>query len=115
MELTIQDRDGLRLVQVSGELDTFAARGFREKLSHPRSSNRFVVDLCELTFVDSAGLHALFGVSRSARDVGARLVFVVPAASPIRKVIELVRLADVSPVCETVEDAIARARPDDQL
>jgi anti-anti-sigma factor len=113
MQLTIEDTEGLRLVRVSGELDTFAARGFREKLSHPRSSDRFVVDLAGLTFVDSAGLHALFGVSRTARDIGARLVFVVPVDSPVRKVVELVRLADVAPVCPTLDDAVARAGPDE--
>lgn len=113
MELTIESYEGLRLVRVSGELDTFAARGFREKLSHPRSSDRFVVDLAGLTFVDSAGLHALFSISRMAREVGARLVFVVPADSPVRKVVELVRLADVVPVCPTLDEAVVRASPDD--
>lgn len=113
MQLTIEDRDDLRLVRITGELDTFGAQSIREKLSILRGSDRFLVDLEGLSFLDSAGLHSLFGVGRTAKDVGARVVFVVPPDSPIRRVIELVQLADVSPVCDTHEAAIARLRDAD--
>lgn len=113
MQLTMEDRDGLRFVRIEGELDTFAARSVREKLSVLRSPDRFVVDLGGVSFIDSAGLHALFGIGRVAKDVGARVVFVVPEESPVRRVIDLVQLADVSPVCHTSEDAVSRLRQGD--
>lgn len=108
MKLTIEEQAGRQLVRLSGELDTFSARGFREKLSLLRPSDRYVVDLAGLSFVDSAGLHALFAVGRNARDVGAAVVFVVPVESPVRRVIELVQLGDVSPVCDSFNAALGR-------
>ena len=110
MELTIEERDGIQLASISGELDTFGAQSVREELGLVRSTERLVIDLSELAFVDSAGLHALFAVGRGAKDVGARVAFVVPASSPIRRVIELVHLADVSPVCDAVDQALERLR-----
>ena len=106
--LTIESRDGIQLVRVTGELDTFGAQAFRSRLSSMRSAEQYIVDLGGLTFVDSAGLHALFSLGRVAKDVGATIVLVVPADSPIRRLVELVRLADVAPVCESDVGAAAR-------
>ena len=96
------------MIGVAGELDTFGAQGFRDRLGAVQATDRLIVDLGEVTFVDSAGLHALFGVVRCAKDVGALVVFVVPGDSPVRRVLELVQLADVSPVCESVRMALER-------
>ncbi len=108
MQLTIERHDGHQFVRVSGELDTFAAQSFKERLGQLVTVERCVVDLGGLSFVDSAGLHALFGVCRVAKEVGASLVFVVPADSPVRRVIDLVQLADVASVCDTLELAISQ-------
>lgn len=108
MELTVERHDGHQLVRVGGELDTFGAQAFRERVGRLVTADRCVVDLGELTFVDSAGLHALFGVGRVAKEVGASVVFVVPADSPVRRVIDLVQLADVASVCDTLELALSQ-------
>jgi anti-sigma B factor antagonist len=96
------------VIRLGGDLDTFAAQGFRERLSLLKSSDRIVVDLSGLSFIDSAGLHALFGVGRAANEVGAGIAFVVPPGSPIRRVVELVLLTEVAPVCDSLDAAIAR-------
>ncbi len=108
MQLTVERHDGHQLVRVGGELDTFGAQTFRERVGQLVTADRCVVDLGELSFVDSAGLHALFGVGRVAKEVGASVVFVVPADSPVRRVIDLVQLADVASVCDTLELAISQ-------
>lgn len=107
-QMIIESRDGLQVLTVSGELDTFGAQAFRDKLSGLRSADRFAIDLGPLSFIDSAGLHALFSVGRIAKEVGASVVFVVPLASPVRRVIDLVQLADVTPVCDELHVAISR-------
>jgi len=108
MQLNIEQRDGVHVVSVTGDLDTFGAERFRESLSVVRTSDRYLVSLTEVSFVDSAGLHALFAVARTAKDVGATLAFVVPKDSPARRIVELVQLGDVSPVCDTAEEATIR-------
>ncbi len=113
MQLTTEDREGLQVVRVSGELDTFGSLSFRESLTLLRSSDRIVVDLGEVSFVDSAGLHALFSVGRAAKNVGAGVVFVVPVDSTVRRVIDLVQLAHVSPVCDSLDIAVSQLRATD--
>ena len=108
MQLTIEDAEGLQLVRVGGELDAFAAKSFRERLSILRNADRYVVDLGSLSFIDSAGLHALFSIGRIAKDVGARIVFVVPGDSPVRRLVEVVKLDAVTPVCDSFDAAIMR-------
>lgn len=110
-QLTIEARDGLQLVGVAGELDTFGAAGFRDSLSQLGGAERVVIDLTDLTFVDSAGLHALFAATRISKDSGGEVVFVVPASSPVRRVIEIAQLADMAPVCESLEAAISSIAP----
>lgn len=108
MQLDIDSRDGLRIVRVSGELDTFRTQAFHDGLGSVGSGDGLIVDLAHLAFVDSAGLHALFNVGRTAKEVGASVAFVVPPGSPVRRVIEIVQLADVSPVCDSLDDAVSR-------
>lgn len=108
MQLHIDSRDGVKVIRVEGELDTFGTRAFHDELGRFGSGDRLVVDLANLSFVDSAGLHALFGVGRTAKEVGASVAFVVPPECPVRRVIEIVQLADVSPVCTSVDDAVSR-------
>jgi len=112
MQLSIEQRDGLQVVTVSGELDTFGAERFRESLNVVRTADRYLVSLVDVSFVDSAGLHALFGLARTAKDVGASLAFVVPPDSPVRRIVELVQLADLSPVCDSAEEAEGRLKLD---
>ena len=101
--------EGVPVVRLGGELDTFGASTVRDRLASLYESDRVVVDLSGLTFLDSAGLHVLFSIGRDAHESAAVLVFVVPDASPVRRVLELVQLADVSPVCESVESALEHA------
>lgn len=108
MDLTTEDREGTHLVRLAGELDTFAAPSVRDAVAPVVGSAGAVLDLSEVTFVDSAGLHALFGIGRSAREAGIPIALVLPAESAVRRVIELVQLADVVPVVDTVDAALAR-------
>jgi anti-anti-sigma factor len=107
MELSIEVLDGFQLVRIRGELDTFAAQTLRERLNLLRSTDRYVVDLADLSFIDSAGLNALFTVGRSAKKVGAAVVVVAPSSSPVRRVLDLVLLSQVTPVCESLDAATA--------
>lgn len=58
-----------------------------------------IVDLCEATFLDSAGLHVLLNAARRLTRRSRRLgVICVPG--PVRHVIELARLVDTLNVAE---------------
>jgi anti-anti-sigma factor len=60
-------------VQVTGELDIETTPQLERTLREPRAQ-LVVLDLRELAFMDSSGVHAIVNASARARQVGHRLV-----------------------------------------
>lgn len=104
-QLRVEDGPGgAVVVSLSGELDKFAVDAVRARMNRLPEGDPVIVDLSELSFIDSAGLHCLFAFARGQRGL-PELAFVVPASSPVRRVLEIVHLDGVSPMCETLERA----------
>ena len=110
VQLTSEEVGDVTVVRVAGELDKLAIDQARSGLDRLVAAGKLVVDLDEVTFIDSAGLHALFGLARLAGSSGARVALAVADTSPTARVIGLVHLADVVPVHPTVEDAVSALR-----
>jgi anti-anti-sigma factor len=72
--LTIDVDPSSRTLRPSGEIDMATAPKFLEALQEARATGeRIVVDLGEITFIDSMGLHALISTAMSL-DGAAPLV-----------------------------------------
>jgi anti-sigma B factor antagonist len=73
--LTIQQQttSGGVVCRPVGELDAFSVSQFRQALAKTASSPNLVIDLSGVTFVDSAGLGALVGGIRRAREHGGQV------------------------------------------
>ena len=71
-----QYRKGRRLhaVPPSGELDAYTVGQFREALTALAEEPRLLIDLSEVPFMDSAGLGALIGGIRRAREADGEVV-----------------------------------------
>ena len=68
LEITRLEREtGLRL---AGELDLRTAPQLTEAFASIRSNGQAKLDLSELTFIDSSGLHAILGVASSVDGNG---------------------------------------------
>jgi anti-anti-sigma factor len=75
-----------------------------------------VVDLCEITYLDSAGVALLLRLAERLRARRRQLYLVVPRGSPVRRVLEVTGLPRVIPLEARLEDALARCDrglPDD--
>ena len=97
----IEERGGIRL-RLDGELDLVSAPWLARRLAtvEERAPALLLIDLRDLTFMDSSGLRELFSAQRRARAAGRRLVL-VKGSAPIDRVLEMVR-ADAA--METVDD-----------
>ena len=88
-----QERDGVVTVALSGNLDMATVRILRGTLA-PFEANgvsTIILDLQDLTFIDSTGLHAFLEARNRATSNGQRLL--VRGASPrARRLIEIVDL-----------------------
>jgi anti-anti-sigma factor len=88
--VTSYDVDGGRVIALRGELDVYTAQGLPDHLIGPPGC-LVVVDLCELTFMDSSGLGALHAARRMAVEAGGNLVVCRPSPM-VYRVLELTGL-----------------------
>ena len=96
---------GVPVARLDGQVDKLAVEQARAQLDPLAASGSLVVALDNVTFIDSAGLHALFGLGNVAAAGGGRVALSVPPGSPVARVVEIVRLGDAMPVRSSVEDA----------
>ena len=76
--------DGFTICRPIGELDAFTVSQFRQALAELASQARLVIDMSAVPFVDSAGLGALIGGIRRARELGGDVVVVVNRPGLVR-------------------------------
>jgi anti-anti-sigma factor len=107
IQLSTDDVRGVQVVHLEGELDKLAIERARSRLDPLAAAGKLVVDLDRVTFIDSAGLHALFGLARMAGSHGRGVAIAVADSSPTARVIALVHLGDVLPVRTTVDEAVS--------
>jgi anti-sigma B factor antagonist len=107
IQLSTDEVQGVSVVRLEGELDKLAIEKARSRLDPLAAAGKLVVDLDRVTFIDSAGLHALFGLARLANSQGGGVALAVAESSPTARVIALVHLGEVLPVHATVDEAVA--------
>jgi anti-sigma B factor antagonist len=76
-------------VQVTGELDLATSPQFRQRLGEAQRAVRLVVlDLRELCFIDSSGVHVILDAARDFRRSGGRLL-IVRGPAPVDRMLAL--------------------------
>jgi anti-sigma B factor antagonist len=89
-ETRVEGHDGVAVMALSGELDMAAAPILRENLARleDRGAATIMLDLGEVTFIDSTGVHEFVEARSRAQDNGHRLR--LSGASPAaRRLFEL--------------------------
>jgi len=101
-------RDGGAVVVVAGEIDMSTSPALREQLRSPEAQAPTVVlDLREVTFMDSSGLGAIVGQHKRAREHGFRFAVAVGGAPSVERILALAQLTQVLEVVETPDDALS--------
>ncbi|HEY2813852.1 MAG TPA: STAS domain-containing protein [Acidimicrobiales bacterium] len=105
--LVVRDHDDWTVLAVSGEIDIATAPSLREKLHTLLAEGRsnLIIDLDEVTFLDSTALGVLVGVLKRARTEGGELR-IVSNQPRVRKVFEITRLDSAFDLCTSVDDAV---------
>lgn len=86
----VDDRSGFVVVRLAGELDLATAPDLACALSAAAdaSPNGLVVDLTDLQFIDSNGIHVLIGAARRACVDGFPMIL----RNPTRQVLKVLQL-----------------------
>lgn len=102
-------------VHVTGELDIATAPQLERTLRQAQDRDRLtVLDLRELTFMDSAGVHTIVNATTAARRIGQRLILIrgiprVERVFVLAAVLETVEIVDLDSAASAIE--ALRAQP----
>jgi anti-anti-sigma factor len=94
LELQIFEKDHICLVTLSGELDISTGGRFERELSRVEDSDAgtaLVLDLRELTFIDSTGLRLIVAADARAREAG-RTLALIQGPPAVQRVFEITML-----------------------
>lgn len=95
LEIVVSHANGARVVRLVGEFDLAGVPAFEQELDRGPGlhESTVVLDLRDLTFLDSSGLRALLMADRLVRADGRRFV-VVRGPERVARVLELTGVDD---------------------
>jgi anti-anti-sigma factor len=97
------------VIALTGELDLATARIAEEEFRRAEASHDLIVlDLRQLTFIDSSGLRLMIGADRRAHERGAAFV-IVEGPPQVRRVFDLSGIAGHLEVIEGIPAEVAPA------
>ncbi|MCB0977373.1 MAG: STAS domain-containing protein [Acidimicrobiales bacterium] len=106
LEIEVDESGGYTLCRPVGELDAYTVAAFRQSLGELATHPQVVIDLSEVPFMDSAGLGALIGGIRRAREHGGE-VAVACSRPTLTRLLHTTGFDRIVPVTETLDDAVA--------
>lgn len=106
LEIQVEAAGAVTVCRPVGELDAYTVGQFREALAELATKERLLIDLSGVPFMDSAGLGALIGGIRRAREAGGD-VAVACSRPTLTRLLHTTGFDRIVPVTETVEGAEA--------
>ncbi|MDP9387288.1 MAG: STAS domain-containing protein [Actinomycetota bacterium] len=106
LDIKTEQADGYVICRPVGELDAFTVSQFRQSLAELASNPRLLIDMSGVPFVDSAGLGALIGGIRRARELGGE-VAVACNRPTLTRLLRTTGFDRIVTVAETVQEAAA--------
>ena len=106
LSTTLSVTDGIHVLTVVGEIDHETGDTFRQALEVPDAPRpRVVVDLGQVTFMDSSGINVLIAAHSALSDAGGWLRLARPGES-VQRVLHLVGIDTVIDCRETLRQAL---------
>ncbi len=105
LEIQVEQAGGHTVCRPVGELDAYTVTQFREALASFAGSARLVIDLSDVPFMDSAGLGALIGGIRRARENDGE-VAVACSRPTLTRLLHTTGFDRIVPVAENLAGAL---------
>lgn len=103
---TAEQIEGCAVVRAGGEIDSHTVHAFHEVVIEAAGlASHVVIDLAQVTFVDSSGLGGLILARKNARDRGGSVALVSPPPM-VRRLLGSTRLHDIFDIYDSLPDAI---------
>lgn len=110
LETSLRRHDDVSVVDVRGEIDLATVPQFKEAVSAAaEQSSHVVINLADVTYMDSSGFGTLLSANRRLRPEGGSL-YLVGCNEIIQRMLSITRLNTIFSVHESEDDAL-RAIP----
>lgn len=115
-DLRVHSRQGVVYAALSGDVDMSVVHGIREELSAvtPNEALALVLDLTEVDYLDSAGIHMVHRLREGLHKRGQQLKLVIPPESMINDTLRLAGLDwddDRAESLDAAQEALAPDQP----
>ena len=112
-EIAVAQHGGHVVARLDGEVDVTNAGRVGEELigSVANEAVGLVVDLSGTRYLDSAAIELVFDLARRLDRRRQSLALVVPAGSPLTRVLELTGVPTAAPMHETLASALREEGP----
>jgi anti-anti-sigma factor len=107
------DRTGsIATAELTGEIDMSNATSIRQRIAEfvTPDDDAVILDFSGLTFIDSAGLHAVFELSAALDERRQRLLVCVPPGGQVDRSVGIVGMPRAVSVHATREEALRSAQ-----
>ncbi len=102
-----ESRDGGVIVIASGEIDLATSPQLRDALLAPETRAASVVlDLREVTFIDSSGLGVIVGQQKRAQEHDEQFAVAIGGAAAVRRILELSGLVKVLDIVKDPQERL---------
>jgi anti-sigma B factor antagonist/stage II sporulation protein AA (anti-sigma F factor antagonist) len=107
-DLQLTSADDAVIARLTGEIDMSNARELRAAITDatPNHALGVVLDLSDVTYIDSAGIHMLYRLGESLRNRGQTLRVVIPPSSPASAALRLAGLNRNTDMVEAVDEGL---------
>jgi anti-anti-sigma factor len=104
-----EHHEGVLVAELSGEIDAANAGEIGARLRSPLTNRHtvLIIDLSDVTYLDSAGINLLFTLAEELQGRQQALRLVVPAGSPVGRMLSITGLDRARPTHHTVAEALA--------
>ena len=111
LDTGIRQRDGLQVLDVTGEIDVYTAPRFKEAVNTIIASgqNHLIINMERVTYMDSSGFGTLLSATKRLRPEGGT-VNLVKCNNPITRMLRITRLDTIFGTYTSEDEAVADAK-----
>lgn len=117
MQVRIYEDQSVHIIALEDRVDAFVVTSLREQIEPLQTapSQRYVIDLTNVQFMDSAGLAFLVRILKHSRANDGDTVLVWSTQESANRILKLTKFDQVFHITDTVEDAVKHLLPEDRL
>ncbi|MBQ4630024.1 MAG: anti-sigma factor antagonist [Clostridia bacterium] len=108
MKLTFSSEKNATVMKICGEIDhryAIQIRNEADKKIVTYPDKKFVIDLSEVSFMDSSGIGVIIGRYKLIKSFGGEIA-ISGVNSAVGKILEMSGIKKIIPLFDTVEDAV---------